>query len=76
MDRPWHVDRFVPQAERHDVDWDRHHDLRGVAPCHQPATIYTAPEAGSTVVSKIVVDRSGGGSTTRKETTVQERQVK
>jgi hypothetical protein len=40
---------------------------------NQPVTIYTAPDAGSTVVSKVVVSRSGGDTTTRKETTVEER---
>src|SRR5688572_431364 len=41
----------------------------------QPVTIYT-PEAGSTTVSKIVVDRSaGGGETMRRERTVEERRV-
>ena len=42
----------------------------------QPVTIYTMPsDAGQTVVSKVVVDRSGpaAGTTTRKDTTVEER---
>ena len=41
----------------------------------QPVTIYTTPEPGSTIVSKVVVDRSGGGSTVRKERTVEERRT-
>ena len=43
---------------------------------NQPVTIYTMPsDAGQTVVSKVVIDRSGpaAGTTTRKETTVEER---
>jgi hypothetical protein len=43
---------------------------------NQPVIVYTMPsEGGQTVVSKIVVDRSGpaAGTTTRKETTVEER---
>ena len=44
---------------------------------NQPVTIYTMPSdaAGQTVVSKVVVDRSApaAGSTTHKETTVEER---
>jgi hypothetical protein len=43
---------------------------------NQPVTIYTMPsDGGQTVVSKVVVDRSGpaAGTTTRKETTVEER---
>ena len=42
---------------------------------NQPVTIYTSPEGGSTVVSKVVVSRSGGGETIRKETTVEERRT-
>ena len=42
----------------------------------QPVTIYTAPEPGSTIVSKVVVDRStAGGGTMRQERTVEERRV-
>ena len=41
----------------------------------QPVTIYTTPETGSTVVSRVVVDRSSGGGTIRKETTVEERRT-
>ena len=42
---------------------------------NQPVTVYTMPaDGGQTVVSKVVVDRSGpAGTTTRKETTVEER---
>jgi hypothetical protein len=44
---------------------------------NQPVTVYTMPPdpAGKTVVSKVVVDRSGpaADTTTRKETTVEER---
>ena len=42
---------------------------------NQPVTVYTMPsDGGQTVVSKVVVDRSGpaAGTTTRKETTVAE----
>ena len=38
---------------------------------NQPVTIYTAPDGGSTIVSKVVVDRAGG--TVRREKTVEER---
>jgi kynureninase len=43
---------------------------------NQPVTVYTMPsDGGQTVVSKVVVDRSGpaAGTTTHKETTVEER---
>ena len=39
---------------------------------NQPVTVYTAPEGGSTIVSKVVVSRPGE-TTTRKETTTEER---
>jgi hypothetical protein len=40
---------------------------------NQPVTIYTAPEGGSTIVSKVVVDRGGGS--VRREKTVEERRT-
>lgn len=41
---------------------------------NQPVTVFTDPAGGSTIVSRVVVDRSGGGgTTTRKETTVEKR---
>jgi hypothetical protein len=40
---------------------------------NQPVTIYTAPEGGSTIVSKVVVGRAG--DTVRREKTVEERRT-
>jgi hypothetical protein len=40
----------------------------------QPVTIYTTPEGGSTIVSKVVVGRPGG-ETVRREKTVEERRT-
>jgi len=40
---------------------------------NQPVTIFTAPEGGSTIVSKVVVDRADG--TVRHEKTVEERRT-
>jgi hypothetical protein len=40
---------------------------------NQPVTIYTAPEGGSTIVSKVIVGRSG--ETVRREKTVEERRT-
>jgi hypothetical protein len=39
---------------------------------NQPVTIYTSPEGGSTIVSKVVVSKPGG-DTVRRERTVEER---
>jgi hypothetical protein len=41
---------------------------------NQPVTIYTTPEGGSTIVSKVVVGRPGG-ETVRREKTVEERRT-
>ena len=57
------------------VDMDGNVVSRETISKDQPVTIYTTPEAGSTIVSKVVVDRSGGGSTVRKERTVEERRT-